>query len=240
MSDRNHAAHSESVEDFLKAVFTLQTEAEAALDVDATPDQARASTKGLAHALGISPPSVTDMARRMVEAGLIDYRKYYGVRLTAAGREIALRVIRRHRLIELYLVEQLGYALHEVHDEAENLEHAVSDRFIDAIAQKLDFPTHDPHGDPIPTADGYIAWRDLVPLVGLAVGEVAHIRRYMAASDAMLQHIIERGFTLGAAVRLVSLEPFDGPVTARVAGKDRIIGFNVANSILVERSTRTT
>lgn len=221
--------HSQSVEDFLKAVYVLQAQ-------DAVKrGQARVSTTALAEALNILPPSVTDMARRMADAGLVDYKRYYGVRLTAQGESVALKVIRRHRLIETYLVERLGYALHEVHDEAERLEHAVSDRFIEAIAWKLDNPMFDPHGDPIPTVDGEISTLDLVSLADLDVGMRGSVSRFIADSDEMLQHIIKRGFQLGVVVHVVEVDPFDGPITVQINGIQSVIGHSVARSILLER-----
>ncbi|MBC7813828.1 MAG: metal-dependent transcriptional regulator, partial [Burkholderiales bacterium] len=138
MPDTSTLTQSKSVDDFLKAIYVLQQQME------------RVSTNALADVLTISAPSVTDMAQRLVAAGLVDYQKYRGVVLTDAGMEIALKIIRRHRLIELYLVEELGYLLPEVHEEAERLEHAVSERFIEAVATKLGKPAVDPHGDPIP------------------------------------------------------------------------------------------
>ncbi|MFW5691971.1 MAG: metal-dependent transcriptional regulator [Chloroflexota bacterium] len=222
--------HSRSVEDFLKAVYTVQQAQQA---VDET-SEGRASTNALAEILAISPPSVTDMARRMVNAGLVDYRKYRGVRLTEEGRTVALRMIRRHRLIELYLVEELGYELHEVHHEAESLEHAVSDRFVQAIAQKLGNPTVDPHGDPIPSVDGRVLARDLIPLTELAPGNRAQVSRFVAENDAMLQHILERNFHLGSWVEMVNQDPFEGPVTALVENEEQVIGYQVARCILVD------
>jgi DtxR family Mn-dependent transcriptional regulator len=216
------ANQSKSVEDFLKTVFVLQQQME------------RVSTNALANALNISPPTVTDRARRMVDAGLVDYRKYYGVVLTHEGEQIALRVIRRHRLIELYLVEELGYGLHEVHDEAEKLEHAVSGRFVEAVSNKLGNPEFDPHGDPIPTPDGVIARREMIALTDLETGVLAKISRLIANNPDMLQHILDRGFALNAMVKITGRDPFDGPVTAEVNGEERVIGHNSAACVLVE------
>jgi DtxR family transcriptional regulator, Mn-dependent transcriptional regulator len=216
-------AHSRSVEDFLKAVYSIQQSS-----------VERASTNALAEALNILPPSVTDMARRMADAGFVDYRRYYGVKLTEDGRRLALRVIRRHRLIELYLVEHLGYALHEVHDEAERLEHAVSDRFVDAIETRLGNPTVDPHGDPIPTADGEITVPKLTPLSELKIGDKARVSRYRAMNDDMLQFILERGFTLGTEVLIKAKDPFEGPITAQLDAQEQVIGHGIAYAILVE------
>lgn len=222
MVEEEQLSHSKSVEDFLKTVYVLQQRME------------RVSTNALADSLRISAPSVTDMARRMVEAGMVDYRKYYGVLLTQKGEEVALRIIRRHRLIELYLVEELGYELHEVHEEAENLEHVVSDRFVTAIAMKLNNPQTDPHGDPIPATDGTMTRAETVPLTELSEGQSARVSRLLSDNSEMLQHMLERDLKLGATVRVVSRDPFDGPITVDVGGEERIIGHNVAACIRVE------
>lgn len=194
----------------------------------------RVSTNALADTLGIKAPSVTDMARRMVDAGWINYQKYHGVVLTDQGRAIALQVIRRHRLIELYLVRELGYDLHEVHNEAENLEHAVSDRFIEALAIKLGNPEIDPHGDPIPTADGSIIDRDLVALSEIPLNCPAIVARLAAEDTMMLQYVLDRGLHLNTAVQVIEKEPFEGPLTVEINGTRRIIGHNIAQTILVE------
>lgn len=219
----NHS-HSRSVEDFVKAVYRLQQ------------SHSRVSTNLLSHELQISAPSVTDMARRMVAAGLVDYRKYKGVVLTPEGEALALRIVRRHRLIELYLLRELGYSLGEVHREAEQLEHAVSDRFVDAVAGKLGNPDLDPHGDPIPAEDGTIVSRDLVALVDLPNGLPARVSQYSTDDALMLEHIVSRGFALGTLVEILSRDPFDGPLTVRVDGATCMIGAGVARCILVERN----
>lgn len=215
---------SESVENFVKAVYALQQHSE------------RVSTNALRDVLNITAPSVTDMAKRLQEAGLIDHRKYYGVRLTPLGERVALRTIRRHRLIELFLVQELGYALHEVHIEAEALEHAVSDRFVEAIDTRLDHPHFDPHGDPIPAADGTIKQRDLRPLSELELDTTARVSRYLAEESDMLQHILERGFQLNTPVAVRSRDPFNGPLTIVVGdtNAETVLGYNIADLILVE------
>jgi DtxR family Mn-dependent transcriptional regulator len=213
---------SKSVEDFIKAVYALQQE------------QERVSTNALRDALKITAPSVTDMARRLEESGLLDYRKYRGVRLTDAGETMALKIIRRHRLIESYLVEELGYELHEVHEEADHLEHAVSDRFIEAIAIKLGNPAFDPHGDPIPAVDGTMQPRELRPLSELPLDTRARVSRLIAADAEMLQHTLDRGFTLETWVEVTARDPFEGPLTVRLQNGETVIGFSVAENILVE------
>jgi len=222
MTDQPTPSQSKSVEDFLKAVYSLQQNGE------------RVSTNMLKDVLAISAPSVTDMAQRLVSAGLVDYQKYHGVLLTQEGEEIALRILRRHRLIELYLVKELGYALHEVHAEAERLEHAVSDRFIDALAQKMGDPQIDPHGDPIPAADGTITQRELQPLSKLPEHSPALVSQFKTSSSEMLQHIEDRGFKLDSQVEVISRDPFEGPITAMVDGEMRVVGYHVAACILVE------
>jgi DtxR family Mn-dependent transcriptional regulator len=222
MPDRADITRSESAQNFLKAVFALQQGEE------------RVTTNTLAENLGMKAPSITDMAQRLTEAGLLDYQKYQGMTLTEAGRALALKIIRRHRLIELYLVNELGYALHEVHDEAENLEHAVSDRFVEAIAARLDDPHIDPHGDPIPGADGSIVQRELARLSDWPAQQPARVARIESGNQAMLQYILDRGFHLDATVQVIEREPFNGPITAQVDGSTRVIGHQVADCILVE------
>ncbi len=217
---------SEKVENFLKAVYALQQQA---------GEGVRVSTNTLSEVLNITAPSVTDMAQRLVTAGLIDYRKYHGVLLTPDGEAIALRVVRRHRLIESYLVNELGYALDQVHDEAERLEHAVSDHFVEAIAVKLGNPIFDPHGDPIPTAQGTVIVREQIPLSELPEGVRAAISQLKTAGQAMLTFIIERGFKLGAEVQVIARDPFDGPVTVELDGERCVIGSNITECIFVEK-----
>ncbi len=220
---RDVSGSSQSVEDFLKAVYNLQR------------DSDRVSTNALADALHISAPAVTDMAQRLVEEGTVDYRKYRGVRLTEAGERVALQMLRRHRLIETYLVQDLGYQLHEIHDEAEALEHSVSDRFVEAIARKLGEPSYDPHGDPIPNLEGIMQERNLQPLSTLRLNSPARIRRFVMDDPAMLQNTQERGLMMGVTLEVLERDPFDGPITIRMGAEGRqTIGYKMASSILVE------
>jgi|FLYN01.1.fsa_nt_gi DtxR family Mn-dependent transcriptional regulator len=223
MPELSDLTQSKSVQDFLKVVYSLQPQVEEWV-----------STNALADALKISAPSVTDMAQRLAAGGLVTYKKYSGVRLTEEGEMLALKIVRRHRLIELYLVEELGYALHEVHAEAENLEHAVSDRFIEAVAHKLDNPDFDPHGDPIPNAEGQVVPRDLHPLSEWPVRTTGLVSRFKTDNQDMLQHILDRGFKLDSKVEVLERDPFDGPITTLVDGKKRTVGHNVAACILVQ------
>ena len=224
MSKRRAATGaSQSVEDFLKAIYRLQRHSD------------RVSTNALADALNVSAPAVTDMAQRLVDEGTVDYVKYRGVRLTDKGKSVALDMLRRHRLIEAYLVQDLGYQLHEVHDEAEALEHTVSDRFVEAIARKLGNPPYDPHGDPIPSRDGSMPRRDLQPLSTLPPHTPARIRRFITDDPRMLQETQKRGLTLGAELQVLARDELDGPLEAQLAtGASLIIGFKMASEIMVD------
>ena len=226
---------SPSVENFVKAIYVLQQKLEQdASQSDSGEEDVRVATNAVSVALDITAPSVTDMAKRLMENGYIDYRKYYGMRLTEQGTALALKLIRRHRLIELYLVNELAYELHEVHDEAEELEHTVSDRFIEAINTKLGNPQFDPHGDPIPNEEGLMTKRDLHPLSRLPLATRAKVSRFVSHDDQMLQHTLDRGFQLDATVEVVSRDPYEGPITIQLDGAETIIGYTLAESILVE------
>jgi len=208
------------VENFLKAVYSLQQHSE------------RVSTNALAEHLGVKAPSVTDMARRMVETGMIDYQKYYGVRLTQQGEITALAVIRRHRLIELYLLRELGYPLHEVHAEAERLEHAVSEQFINAVDRKLGYPEIDPHGDPIPSAEGHIATISGTPLTEVTLDTDARVARFDTSNSAMLEHLVNRSIKLGDLIRVRERDPFDGPLRLTVNGQAKTLGYKAAACVM--------
>ena len=218
------AGSSRSVDDFLKKVYTLQQVSH------------RVSTNDLAAALGISAASVTDMAQRLQEASLIDYRKYYGVRLTSRGETIALRVLRRHRIIELFLVQHLGYPMHEIHDEAERLEHAVSERFIESLATILGQPQLDPHGDPIPSADGKVVPNELQRLSDLPLAQPAIVRGLSSTDPAELALQNQLGFELGARVVSAAQHPKKGMIQVDIAGEELSISQDLAATILVERN----
>lgn len=225
MNDKKNTA-TEAVEDFIKTVYVLQ---------QALPDhEDRVATNALREALNISAPSVTEMAQRLVVDELVDYERYRGVRLTKRGVTLALSVLRRHRLIELYLVQELGYPLHAVHEEAEKIEHAVSDYFVEAIAKKLGHPTVDPHGDPIPSEDGVMASPHVRPLAELPTNSLARVSRFIAQDPALLQYALDKGFKLNGVVCVIAREPFRGSLTVTIANLPVMISYPVAESILVE------
>jgi len=216
---RSHQA----IEDYLKTIYAL-AEAE-------TP----VSTSRIAEAHHVRPGSVTSMLHRLAKLNLVDYEKHYGVTLTAAGKKIALEVIRHHRLLELYLSEALGFGWDEVHEQADVLEHVISEEFEERIAAILGHPTLDPHGDPIPDKDGVMVVIPSQSLTSLAVGqEAAQITRITDdANGDMLRYLAELGLTPGTAVQVLQAAPFDGPLTVKINNREVVIGRTIANVIFV-------
>ena len=210
-----------SVEDYLKAIYRL------------SPEGQPASTSDIANLLELSAPSVSGMVKRLSELGLLEHIPYKGVQLTEAGRIAALRMVRRHRLIEAYLVQFLGYSWDTVHVEAERLEHAVSDTLVERMAAALGHPVVDPHGDPIPDADGSIHELACTPLADVPVGKTVEIRRVDAREPERLRYLAALGLVPGVIVTLRDRQPFGGPVTVESAGEQHIIGPELAQVLLV-------
>lgn len=213
---------SPATEDYLKAIFKLSQESQAA------------TTSSIAAQLGIAAGSVSGMLRRLSERGLVEHVPYYGARLTADGEEEALRTIRRHRIIELFLVEVLGYDWDRVHDEAERLEHAASDDLIGRMAHVLGEPTADPHGAPIPSVEGTLVDRAWPRLEELDAGQTGTVRRVSDEDPAALRYLGELGLRPGTSVRVLEHAPFNGPLVLSVAGQERSIGRELARTIRVE------
>jgi DtxR family Mn-dependent transcriptional regulator len=193
-------ALSPSVEDYLKAIYGLCETGDAA------------STSAIAGALEVQPASVTGMVKRLAEAGLLEHVPYRGVRLTRGGTREALRVLRRHRILETYLCERLGYAWDDVHSEAERLEHAASDELIEKMAAALRFPRHDPHGAPIPTSSGDIESTDLATLADARPGERLRIRAVRDEHSADLRSMAAEGLVPGARVLVTAEQGVAGAV----------------------------
>lgn len=214
---------SQSVEDYLKAIYKL----ESALDGKGVP------TSQLAKEMGVSNASVTNMVRRLSDLGMVSYESYYGSRLTDAGRKIALEMIRHHRLLELYLAEMLGYSWDEVHDEAEKLEHHISERFEDKISELLNDPKFDPHGDPIPSKDGLMPELGLQALSSMHENKACEVKRVKNQTPELLRYLDEYGLTPGAEVTITKKEPFDGPLELDVDGNRVTLGYKIATDILV-------
>ena len=212
-----------SVEDYLKAIYQL------------SPEGRPASTSEIANLLALSPPSVTGMVKRLSEHGLLEHVPYRGVQLTEDGRRAALRMVRRHRLIEAYLVEFLGYSWDTVHEEAERLEHAVSDTMVERMAGALGHPSVDPHGDPIPAADGSIHELACTPLADVPVGDTVEIRRVNESQPERLRYIGSLGLRPGVHVRVVGRQPIDDLVTIEVGTERQVIGRELGHALLCAR-----
>lgn len=211
---------SQAVEDYLKTIYKLQGEGSA-------------STTDIARALGVSSASVTNMVKRLAVLKLVEHQSYKGVTLTTAGEKIALEIIRHHRLLELYLKEVLGYSWEKLHEEAEHLEHHISEEFEAKIEELLGFPTHDPHGDPIPTRDGEMAEVVADPLALADVGCTVVVQRVSDQDPDLLHYLEDIGLMPRAALEVVAKAPFNGPLTVRVAGEEQVIGYEVAGRIFV-------
>ncbi|MDQ5812339.1 MAG: metal-dependent transcriptional regulator [Actinomycetota bacterium] len=212
---------SASVEDYLKAIWGIA-------------GSGVASTKEVAERLSIAPPSVTNMFVRLREMGLVEYERYRGVSLTERGRGEAMRLLRRHRLIETFLVEHLGYSWQEVHEEAERLEHAVSDGFTERLAEFLGHPDHDPHGDPIPTVDGTLEPDDSFPLSGAVAGRRVRIYKVSDESIPTLDYLGEHGLVPGCLLNVKEVRALDGVITVEdEEGRSHVLGEPLARSVFV-------
>jgi DtxR family Mn-dependent transcriptional regulator len=216
---------SSTVQDYTKAIYALQVRGEEGEAV---------STNAVAERLGVTPASASQMLKRLGEAGLVTHQPYRGVVLTDAGRRVALEVIRHHRLLELYLVESLGVPWDRVHEEAEVLEHVLSEELEELIAAKLGDPTHDPHGDPIPTRELTIEEADTQSLQSLGVGESGTFARVSDADPEMLRYLAERGIFPGDEFEVVERQPFGGPLFVRFADEVHPLGGDLARAIRVE------
>ena len=223
MAAAAHEPLTRSVEDYLKVIWSL------------SPDGRPASTNDIAHRLELSAASVSGMIKRLSEQGLLEHEPYKGVQLTAEGRRAALRMVRRHRIIEAYLVGFLGYSWDRVHEEAERLEHAVSDELVERMSRALGHPAADPHGDPIPTADLAIEEVEWTPLPDVPAGELVELRRVASEEPDRLRYLGTMGLQPGATIMVLARQPFQGPLTLDVDGRECLIGHELAQSILVER-----
>jgi DtxR family Mn-dependent transcriptional regulator len=219
---------SQSIQDYLKQIYTLSA--------DGVP----ANTTDLAASLGIAPASVTGMIQRLSKAkpALVDYHKHQGVTLTDAGKRAALEVIRHHRLIEAWLVQSLGYTWDEVHEEAERLEHVISEDMEARIAATLEYPTRDPHGDLIPSAELTLPSDDTRPLASLRTDEVAIVKRVADDDPALLRYLRGIGIVPETKIAVKDYSRFDGNLTIHVEGQSSnvILGAAITNQIFVERS----
>ena len=211
------------MQDYAKAVYALEARGGASV-----------STNDLAARLGVTPGSVSGMLRKLADVGLLEHEPYRGVRLTDEGRRVALEVLRHHRLLELFLAKELGMPWDRVHDEAEALEHVLSEELEALIAGRLGDPTVDPHGDPIPTARFEIDERPTVSLDELAVGAVGHFVRVSDSDPQMLRYLTDHGIALGTRLVVIDRQPFGGPVFVRFGDREQAIGGGLARAMRIE------
>ncbi len=229
LSHTRHARrplHSEAIEDYAKAIYTLGRRSGRPV-----------GTNELAERLGVTPATATAMFKRLDDQGLVTYQPYKGATLTADGERVALEVIRHHRLIESFLSEALGMPWDRVHEEAEVLEHYISEDLEALIAEKLGEPSHDPHGDPIPGPDLALPGESgSRPLDELEPGEDAVCARVSDSDPAILRYLAERGITPGVALRVTGRQPFDGPLLVRVLGVEHALGGELVRRIRVSEA----
>jgi DtxR family transcriptional regulator, Mn-dependent transcriptional regulator len=216
---------SSAIEDYAKAIYALEERGEGAV-----------STTALAARLGVTAGSASGMVKRLDEMGLVTHVRYKGVQLTPAGVRLALEVIRHHRLLELYLAKALDVPWDRVHEEAEVLEHVLSEDLEELIAAKLGDPTEDPHGDPIPTRDLEMPERDSVALQSLRAGQAGTFVRVSDSEPEMLRYLSDRGISPGAGFAVVDKQPFDGPLFVRFGADTHVIGGALARAMRVEVS----
>lgn len=221
---RDQLTHA--IEDYLKAIYALSKE------------YGRATTNQIAERMEVTPASVTGMIQKLAttDPPLVDYKKHHGVVLTEAGETVALEILRHHRLLELFLQETLGYSWDEVHSEADRLEHVISEEMEERIAQALGDPSHDQHGDPIPTREFQLPTHFTLALSELRPGQQAVVRRVDAADPAFLRYLAEQCLTPGVALTILDYSPFDGNLTLEIAGCDEpvVLGPQVTSKIFVE------
>ena len=215
-----------TVEDYLKAIYRLSSRG------------AVAATGDIAAELDVSAPSASWMVKRLSEAGLIEHVPYRGVRLTRRGRSAALHMLRRHRILEVYLVKHLGYEWDDVHEEAERLEHAVSGKLIERMAGALGDPRYDPHGAPIPTSKGEIEDVELVTLAEAAVGATVELRQVSDEDPARLRYLAEQKLTPGTRVTVVERQRLNGTITVRLRNANRVLGQQLAEALLCRAVAR--
>jgi DtxR family Mn-dependent transcriptional regulator len=221
---REHLTHV--IEDYLKAIYDL------------TVSDERASTNQIAERMGVTPASVTNMVQKLAATrpALVEYRKHRGAKLTKEGEQVALEVIRHHRLLEMFLHQTLGYTWDEVHDEADRLEHVISEAMEERIALSLGDPRHDPHGDPIPTRDLRLPESSALTLSQLRPGKKAVVERVRDTNPELLRYLSEMGITPEARLEVLDYSPFDGNLRLRIEGRNEavVLGLSVTSQVYVD------
>jgi DtxR family transcriptional regulator, Mn-dependent transcriptional regulator len=216
-------------EDYLKAIYVLEMNGE------------KVNNSALAKHMGFAPASATNMVKKLAQLNLVEYEPYQGVRLTRLGRQVALEVLRHHRLLELFLHETLAMSWDRVHEEAEKLEHVISEALEDAIAAVLGHPTVDPHGDPIPSKDGQVVRQSGVPLSAVAMNQVYILVRVLHQDRERLHYLGSLGLYPGTRVSVLERTPFNGPLLIEIEGEKHAMAYDMAETLLVTiNETETT
>jgi len=212
---------TDAIQDYLKEIYKLASTGR------------RATTSELARGLGVSAPSATSMLKKLASLDLVEHERYHGALLTLKGEKVALEVIRHHRLLEQYLSQTLGLPIHELHDEADRLEHALSEELEAHIDRSLGYPTQDPHGDPIPGPDLKLVVTEAMLLSALEPGAKAVVARVPDGDGELLRYLAGLQLTPGNRVEMREAAPFEGPLTVRVGGADHAISRELAAKIAV-------
>jgi DtxR family Mn-dependent transcriptional regulator len=217
------------IEDYLKTIYDL------------TVESGRATTNQIADRMGVTPASVTNMIQKLAATNppLLEYRKHRGVTLTPEGEKIALEIIRHHRLLEVFLHQTLGYSWDEVHEEADRLEHVISEEFESRIDESLGHPRMDPHGDPIPTRDLHLPDATMIPLSEIQPGQRATVQRVRDTNPEMLRYLSDMGLTPGIQIIALDISPFDENLRLQIEGQDQVIVFGpkITSQVFVDLST---
>lgn len=214
---------SKAEENYLKAIYTLESDLGNEI-----------STNLIAKKIEAKASSVTDMLKKLAKKELVFYKKYQGVQLTKQGRGIALKVVRKHRLWEYFLVEKLNYSWDKVHDIAEQLEHIQSETLIDKLEIFLDYPKFDPHGDPIPDKTGKVAVKNIVNLLGLKIGESGSLEYVKDSSESFLKYLNKKNLALGDKIRILDIEPFDSSIYVESNSRQTVITKEVAENLFIK------
>ena len=217
---------SQALEDYLKVIYVLEADGE------------KATTTAIAQALDVSNASVTNMLKKLAGMNLIVHESYKGAELSPAGKKVALEILRHHRLLELYLKEVMGYSWDEVHDEAEKLEHHISEQFEDRIAELLNHPTHDPHGDPIPTKDGVMPEKATLALNEAETKTLYMVGRVRDQNPELLRYLEQQGVLPGVELTILEKAPFDGPISLEINSEVISLGFSIAQNIFLIRPSQ--
>ncbi|WP_029407747.1 metal-dependent transcriptional regulator [Thiomicrorhabdus sp. Milos-T2] len=217
---------SKALEDYLKIIYKLEDNS----------SEKGVQTSVIAERLSISQASVSNMLKKLAERDFISYEPYYGVSLTSSGRKIALNMVRKHRILELYLVERLNYSWDEVDEEAEVLEHAISDKLANRMWDDLEQPTHDPHGSPIPSIEGELIKQDLVPLVEVPIEQKSQVVRIKNRSPEELRYLANIGLTTGVSLKIKNMAPLNGPLLVEIEDENlHAIDYRLAMALYVSK-----